>query len=61
MVILYIYSTCWCMKLVFYECQHPLGRVTLPVTFGDFNNYHTNMLVFEVVNFSSPYHIILGR
>jgi hypothetical protein len=22
MVILYIYSTCWLMKLVFYECQH---------------------------------------
>jgi hypothetical protein len=21
MVILYIYSTCWCMKSVFYECQ----------------------------------------
>jgi hypothetical protein len=21
MVILYIYSTCWCMKLVFYDCQ----------------------------------------
>jgi hypothetical protein len=23
MVILYIYSTCWRMKLMFYECQHP--------------------------------------
>jgi hypothetical protein len=22
MVILYIYSTCWCMKSMFYECQH---------------------------------------
>jgi hypothetical protein len=22
MVILYIYSTCWCTKLVFYECQY---------------------------------------
>jgi hypothetical protein len=21
MVILYLYSTCWCMKSVFYECQ----------------------------------------
>jgi hypothetical protein len=21
MIILYIYSTCWCMRLVFYECQ----------------------------------------
>jgi hypothetical protein len=23
MVIPYIYSTCWCMKLMFYEHQHP--------------------------------------
>jgi hypothetical protein len=23
MVILYIYTTCWCMKLVFYERQQP--------------------------------------
>jgi hypothetical protein len=25
------------------------------------SNYHTKMLVFEVVNFSESYHVILGR
>jgi hypothetical protein len=48
------------MKLVFYEHQQPLERVTLSVAFGDVINYCTDMLVFEVVDFSSPYHIILG-
>jgi hypothetical protein len=38
----------------------PLGRVTLSVNFGDASNYHTEMLSFEVVDFSRPYHIILG-
>jgi hypothetical protein len=39
----------------------PLGRVTLPVTFRDVNNYRIETLAFEVVNFSGPYRIILGR
>jgi hypothetical protein len=38
----------------------PLRRVTLPFTFGDMSNYHNKTLVFEVVDFSRPYHIILG-
>jgi hypothetical protein len=39
----------------------PLGQVTLPVTFGDASTYHTETLTFEVVDFSGPYHVILGR
>jgi hypothetical protein len=39
----------------------PLEWVTMPVTFGDASNYCTETLVFEVVNFSGPYHVILGR
>jgi hypothetical protein len=39
----------------------PLGWVTLPVTFGDASNYRTEMLAFEVVEFSGPYHVILGQ
>jgi hypothetical protein len=39
----------------------PLGWVTLLVTFGDASNYCMEMLAFEVVNFSSPYHVIHGR
>jgi hypothetical protein len=39
----------------------PLGRVTLLITFRDTSNFHTEMLTFEVVNFSGSYHVILGR
>jgi hypothetical protein len=39
----------------------PLGWVTLSITFGDTINDRTEMLMFEVVDFSKPYHIILGR
>jgi hypothetical protein len=39
----------------------PLGQVTLPVTFEDLSNYNTKTLALDVVNFSRPYHVILGR
>jgi len=39
----------------------PIGQIDLPVTFGDADNYRTETLTFEVVDFSGPYHIILGR
>jgi hypothetical protein len=39
----------------------PLGLVTLPVTFVDVSNYRTKTLAFDVVDFSGPYHIIVGR
>jgi hypothetical protein len=39
----------------------PLRWVTLPVTFDDASSYRTGTLVFEVVNFFGPYHIILGQ
>jgi hypothetical protein len=32
----------------------------LHVTFGDESNYRTEMLAFEVLDFSRPYHVILG-
>jgi hypothetical protein len=38
----------------------PLGQVTLSITFRDASNYRTEMLTFEVVDFSRPYHVILG-
>jgi hypothetical protein len=38
----------------------PLGWFSLLVTFEDASNYRTEMLTFEVVNFSGPYHVILG-
>jgi hypothetical protein len=39
----------------------PLRRVTLPVTFRDVSNYRTEMLAYQVVDFSEPYNIIMGR
>jgi hypothetical protein len=39
----------------------PLRRVTLPVTFKDASNYRTETLVFEVVNFTRPYQVIMGQ
>jgi hypothetical protein len=38
----------------------PLGRGTLPITFKDVSNYRSEMLTFEAVDFSGPYHVILG-
>jgi hypothetical protein len=38
----------------------PLIQVTMPVTFKDASYYYTEMLAFEVVDFSGLYHIILG-
>jgi hypothetical protein len=39
----------------------PLGQITLPVTFGAQANYRTKFIQFEVVDFETSYHAILGR
>jgi hypothetical protein len=40
----------------------PLGSVVLPVTFGESrDNYHTEYIKFEVADFETSYHAILGR
>jgi hypothetical protein len=39
----------------------PLGSVVLPVTFGTTDNYRTEYIKFEVADFESSYHAILGR
>jgi hypothetical protein len=39
-----------------------LGSVVLPVTFGESqDNYHTEYVKFEVADFETSYHVILGR
>jgi hypothetical protein len=43
------------------NAAHPLGMVVLPVTFGMRENYRTEFIKFEVANFKSSYHAILGR
>ena len=39
----------------------PLGQVVLPVTFGTKENYRTEYINFEVADFETSYHAILGR
>jgi hypothetical protein len=40
----------------------PLGSVVLPVTFGETReNYRTEYIKFNVANFETSYHAILGR
>jgi hypothetical protein len=46
--------------IVLGNAAHPLGTVVLPVTFGTRENYRTEFIKFEVANFESSYHAILG-
>ena len=39
----------------------PLRQITLPVTFETPSNYYTEFIKFEVADFDSSYHAILGR
>ena len=39
---------------------HPIGQVRLPVTFGECNNYHTELIDFDVADIRLPYNAILG-
>ena len=40
---------------------YPLGQINLPITFGNRANFRSEVLTFEVVDFSGSYHAILGR
>src|SRR3954466_7497938 len=40
---------------------YPIGKVTLPVTFGTPANFRTERIVFELMPFDNPYHCVLGR
>jgi hypothetical protein len=42
------------------NAAHPLGTVVLPVAFVTRENYRTEFIKFEVANFESSYHAILG-
>jgi hypothetical protein len=43
------------------NAAHPLGTVVLPVTFGMRENYRIEFIKYEVANFESSYHAILGH
>ena len=39
----------------------PLGKISLPVTFGDQKNFRTETIVFDVADTPLPYNGILGH
>jgi hypothetical protein len=41
--------------------NHPLGRIELNICLGDRGNFQREKLEFEVMDWSSQYHTILGR
>jgi hypothetical protein len=41
--------------------NYPLGKIELDVCFGDSSNYCREKLEFEVMDWPSQYHAILGR
>jgi hypothetical protein len=43
------------------EGEYPLGRIYMLVTFGTLENYRTEFLRFEVVNFDCGYNAIIDR
>ena len=38
----------------------PIGQVRLPITFGKRDNYHTELIDFDVAHIRLPYNAILG-
>jgi hypothetical protein len=43
------------------SANHPLGKIELDVCFGDSGNFRREKLEFEVMDWPSQYHAILGR
>jgi hypothetical protein len=43
------------------SANYPLGQITLDVCFGNWQNYRKEKLDFEVMDWPSQYHAILGR
>lgn len=39
---------------------YPIGQICLPVTFGESDNYHTELIDFDVTDIRLPYNTILG-
>ena len=43
------------------KAVYPLGKISLEVVFGNTSNFCKETLDFEVVDWKSQYHAILGR
>jgi hypothetical protein len=53
-------TDCSFHKIVPGGANHPLGKIELDVFFGNSNNYRREKLEFEVMDWPSQYHAILG-
>ena len=42
------------------ESSSSLGHIRLPVTFGTYNNFHTELVDFDITPIGLPYNAILG-
>jgi hypothetical protein len=51
----------WLQPTDCYRENHPLGRIELDVCFSDSGNFRREKLEFEVRDWPSLYHAILGR
>ena len=49
------------VRIVPGKAVYPLGRINLEVVFGNATNFRKETLDFEVVDWKSQYHAILGR
>src|SRR4051812_40072440 len=43
------------------KSARPVGKIYLETTFGNAENFHSEIIPFEVVYLESPYHAILAR
>src|SRR3954470_20298116 len=43
------------------KSARPIGKIYLETAFGNVEDFHFEIIPFEVVNLESPYHAILGR
>jgi hypothetical protein len=54
-------TDCSFHRIVQGAANYPLGKIELDVCFSDSSNYHKEKLEFEVMDWPSQYHAILGR
>jgi hypothetical protein len=54
-------TDCSFHRIVPGSANYPLGRIALNVCFGNRQNYRREKLDFEVIDWTSQYHAILGR
>jgi hypothetical protein len=54
-------TDCSFYGIVLGAANYPLGKIELDVYFSDNSNYHREKLEFEVMDWPSQYHAILGR